>query len=44
VLKPLSVEAGTVAPAFGQVGMGTQFRTGMTLGEMIEQGFLKEVL
>jgi len=27
VLKPFEVEAGTVAPAFGQPGLGTQFRT-----------------
>jgi hypothetical protein len=44
VLKPLSVEAGTVAPAFGQLGMGTQYRSGMALGDLIEQGFLREVL
>jgi hypothetical protein len=44
VLKPLPVQAGTVAPAFGQLGMGTQHRTGMTLDELVEQGFLREVL
>jgi RHS repeat-associated protein len=43
VLKPLEVEAGTVAPWFGQMGMGTQYRAGMTLSELLEQGFIKEV-
>jgi hypothetical protein len=43
VLKPFSVEAGTVAPAFGQLGMGTQFRSATTLGQLIEQGFLRVV-
>jgi hypothetical protein len=43
VLKPFTVEAGTVAPAFGQLGMGTQFRSATTLGELIEQGFLRAV-
>jgi len=43
VLKPFSVESGTVAPAFGQLGLGIQLRTSMTLGELIEQGFLRAV-
>jgi len=41
VLQPFTVESGTVAPAFGQLGMGTQFRTSLTLGELLEQGFLE---
>jgi hypothetical protein len=41
VVKPFFVESGTVAPAFGQMGMGTQFRTYQTLEELIELGFLK---
>jgi RHS repeat-associated protein len=43
VLKPISVESGQVAPAFNQIGLGTQFRSNMQLGELLEQGFLKEV-
>ena len=43
VVKPFSVEAGTVAPAFGQLGMGTQFRSAKTLGELTQQGFLRAV-
>ena len=43
VLSPFAVESGTVAPAFGQLGLGVQFRSRLTLGELIEQGLLKEV-
>ncbi len=44
VLKPLDVEAGAVAPAFGQLGFGTQYRTSSTLQELLEQGVVREVL
>ena len=42
VTQPFSVESGTVAPAFGQFGLGTQYRSSMTLGELLEQGYLSE--
>jgi len=44
VVKALEVEAGTVAPAFGQLGLGTQYRTSLTLSELVEQGFIREVV
>jgi hypothetical protein len=43
VIEPMTVESGTVAPAFGQLGLGVQFRTSLTLGEMLDQGILEEV-
>ncbi|HYE34308.1 glycohydrolase toxin TNT-related protein [Methylocaldum sp.] len=43
VAKSFDVQAGTVAPAFGQLGLGTQFRSSMQLGDLIKGGFLKEV-
>lgn len=43
VLRPLNVESGTVAPWFGQLGLGTQYRTSLTLEEMLRQGLLREV-
>jgi len=43
VLKPIGVESGQVAPAFNQIGLGTQFRSNKQLGELLEQGFLREV-
>jgi hypothetical protein len=44
VVKPIAVESGTVAPWFGQPGFGTQYRTAMPLSDLLEQGFLKEVV
>jgi hypothetical protein len=44
VLKPITVESGTVAPAFGQLGLGTQFRSPMTLDELLNQGIIRESL
>jgi hypothetical protein len=43
VLKPFEVESGTVAPAFGQLGLGTQFRSGMTLDELVQGGYLERI-
>ena len=43
VLKPIGVESGQVAPAFNQIGLGTQFRSSQQLGELLEQGFLREI-
>ncbi|MFH1870116.1 MAG: TNT domain-containing protein, partial [Pseudomonadota bacterium] len=43
VLKPFEVQSGTVAPAFGQFGLGTQFRSPTQLGELLERGLLKEI-
>jgi len=44
VLKPFEVDAGIVAPAFGQLGSGTQYRTALTLQELLEQGVIREVV
>jgi Tuberculosis necrotizing toxin len=44
VLKPIEVEAGTVAPAFGQAGGGTQFFTPVRLELLIQRGFLREIV
>jgi hypothetical protein len=43
VLKPMSVDSGIAAPAFNQIGLGTQFRSSKQLGDLLDQGFLKEV-
>ncbi len=43
VLKPIGVESGRVAPAFNQIGLGTQFRSGKQLGELLDGGFLREM-
>ncbi len=41
VLKPLDVQGGIVAPAFGQPGLGVQYMTDFPVADLIEQGFLK---
>ena len=43
VLKPFEVEAGTVAPAFGEPGFGTQFRAPAPLDTLLKRGILREV-
>jgi hypothetical protein len=43
VLRPFEVEAGRVAPAFGQIGLGTQYRSSLRLGELLEQGYIREI-
>ncbi|MDP9033562.1 MAG: DUF6531 domain-containing protein [Myxococcota bacterium] len=43
VLKPIDAQSGTVAPAFGQLGLGTQFRTASTLEDLLNGDFLREV-
>jgi hypothetical protein len=43
VLKPIGVESGRVAPAFNQIGLGTQFRSDKQLGKLLDGRFLKEI-
>lgn len=43
ILKPLDVEAGVVAPAFGQPGLGIQYRTSAPVADLIRLGYLKSV-
>ena len=42
VMKPFEVDAGTVAPAFVQPGLGTQFRTPVQLDILLKRGILQE--
>jgi RHS repeat-associated protein len=43
VVKPFEVESGTVAPAFGQPGFGTQFRTPVPMGTLIRRGIIRQI-
>jgi hypothetical protein len=43
VVEPFTVEAGTVAPWHGQLGLGTQYELPRSVAELVEQGFLKGV-
>ena len=37
------IHALSIEPAFGQIGLGTQYRSTLTLDELLQQGFLEEV-
>jgi hypothetical protein len=43
VVKPFPVQSGTVAPAIGQMGLGTQYVTPVPLRTLLEHGVLREV-
>ncbi len=43
VLKPFEVKSGLVAPAFNDIGFGTQYLTPVRLKILIERGIIKEV-
>ncbi len=44
VLRPLPVQSGPIAPAFGMPGGGTQFFTGgSTVQDLIRGGYLREL-
>ncbi len=42
VVKPFHVKSGTVAPWYGETGLGTQYRAPAGLQKLIDRGFLKE--
>ena len=41
VVNPIEVRAGTIAPAFGQLGLGTQHVLPDSVANLIENGYLK---
>jgi hypothetical protein len=41
--KPITVDSGTAAPWFGQPGGGTQYELPMSVGDAVDQGYLKKV-
>jgi len=43
VVKPFEVEAGTVAPAYGQAGFGVQYRSPVQLEVLLRRGIIREV-
>jgi hypothetical protein len=43
VINPFEVQSGVIAPAFGQIGLGTQFRSEMQLGDLLNNNFLREI-
>lgn len=43
VLRPFDVEAGKVAPSFNQIGGGIQYHSATRLGQLIKNGYLREI-
>jgi RHS repeat-associated protein len=43
VLKPFEAETGTVALAFGQLGLGTQYRAPVPLRTLLKHGVVREI-
>lgn len=43
VVKPFPVDAGAVAPAYGQMGLGEQYVTPVTLDVLLKRGILNEL-
>ena len=43
VARPLPVQSGTAAPWFGAPGGATQFKTGPSVGQLVQDGFLEVI-
>lgn len=43
VVKPVTVQGGIAAPAFGYGGGGIQYEFGSSIQDLIDQGILKRV-
>ena len=43
VVKPFEVEASTIAPAFGNIGLGTQYRSLVSVDVLLKKGIIKQV-
>ena len=43
VIKPFEVEASTIAPAFGKIGLGTQYRSCVNADVLVKHGIIKQI-
>lgn len=43
VVKPFEVEASTIAPAFGNIGLGTQYCSSVSVDVLLKKGIIKQV-
>lgn len=41
VVKPFEVEASTIAPAFGRIGLGTQYRSPISADVLLRRGIIQ---
>lgn len=43
VVKPFEVEESVIAPAFGKIGLGTQYRSSVSVETLLKRGIIKQV-
>ncbi|WP_244939964.1 glycohydrolase toxin TNT-related protein [Leptospira adleri] len=43
VIKPFEIKKSTIAPAFGQIGYGTQYQAPIPLKTLLDKGIIREV-
>ena len=43
VVKPLEVKSGTVSPAFGELGLGEQYKTPVRMKTLLDRGIIREI-
>ena len=43
VVKPFQVESSTIAPAFGKLGGGTQYRSAVNVEKLLKHGIIVEI-
>lgn len=41
VVKPFEVDVSIVAPAFGKIGLGTQYRSAVSANVLLKRGIIK---
>ena len=43
VVKLFEVEASTIAPAFGKIGLGTKYKTSVPIKILVKRGILRPI-
>ena len=43
VVKSFEVEVSTIAPAFGNIGLGTQYRSSVSVEVLLKKGIIKQI-
>ena len=42
VVKPFEIDASTIAPAFGEIGLGTQYKSPVSAEILLKRGIIKK--
>jgi len=43
VVKPFEVEESVIAPAFGKIGLGIQYRSSVSVETLLKKGIIRQV-